>query len=69
MLLPKSIMDGVVKEGLTRRREHGLICGHEERLRAVEDVWERANDGAAAVAGSGQSWKEHGDDYYLRVRD
>lgn len=60
MLLPKSLMEGVVKEGLRLRREHGLICGHEERLRAVEDVWERGDDGD----GAHQSWEENGGDYY-----
>jgi hypothetical protein len=68
ILLPKSLMEGVVKEGLRLRSLHGLICGHEERLRAVEDVWGRADDGAGARAGAGQSWEENGDDYYSRVR-
>jgi hypothetical protein len=39
MLLPRSIMEGVVKEGLKLRRGHGLICDEKERLTVVQDVW------------------------------
>ena len=62
MLLPRSIMEGVVKEGLRLRREHGLICGEKERLKVVQDVWGMAGAGEGdGGADAGQSWEEQGD--------
>jgi hypothetical protein len=60
-------MEGVIKEGLKLRREHGLICGENERLTVVQDVWGMAGPGEGN-GGAGQSWEEQGDYYYSRVR-
>ena len=62
MLLPRSIMEGVVRDGLELRRNHGLKCGENERRTVVQDIWEMAGAGESdGGAGTGQSWEELGD--------